>query len=232
MSTTTQDPEIGRLEEAARRIRVGDHSRRQPGQGRAPGRAALRGGHAGRAVLPRHAHPARRTRLAGSRPVHSLQGPLVDRAVRRAGPARLLPRRGARRPSTPRAPRLQGHPDMTRLPGLDMSTGSLGMGISAGHRDRPRSAPDRSERRSDVRHARRRRVPGRRGLGGGDGRGPLRPRHPHRDRRPQQAPAVRLARGRTGRPPATGGAGRARGEVGCLRLAGPGGRRPRHARRR
>jgi transketolase len=28
--------------------------------------------------------------------------------------------------------RLQGHPDMTRLPGLDMSTGSLGMGISAG----------------------------------------------------------------------------------------------------
>jgi len=27
--------------------------------------------------------------------------------------------------------RLQGHPDMTRLPGLDMSTGSLGMGISA-----------------------------------------------------------------------------------------------------
>ena len=28
--------------------------------------------------------------------------------------------------------RLQGHPDMTRLPCLDMSTGSLGMGISAG----------------------------------------------------------------------------------------------------
>jgi len=28
--------------------------------------------------------------------------------------------------------RLQGHPDMTRLPGLDMSTGSLGMGLSAG----------------------------------------------------------------------------------------------------
>jgi transketolase len=28
--------------------------------------------------------------------------------------------------------RLQGHPDMTKLPGLDMSTGSLGMGISAG----------------------------------------------------------------------------------------------------
>jgi transketolase len=27
--------------------------------------------------------------------------------------------------------RLQGHPDMTKLPGLDMSTGSLGMGISA-----------------------------------------------------------------------------------------------------
>ena len=27
--------------------------------------------------------------------------------------------------------RLQGHPDMTRLPGLDMSTGSLGTGLSA-----------------------------------------------------------------------------------------------------
>ena len=28
--------------------------------------------------------------------------------------------------------RLQGHPDMKRLPGIDMSTGSLGMGLSAG----------------------------------------------------------------------------------------------------
>ena len=67
--------------------------------------------------------------------------------------------------------RLQGHPDMTRLPGLDMSTGSLGMGISAGDGHGARR-PAHGPRRARLRDARRRRVPGGRGLGGRHGRPP------------------------------------------------------------
>ena len=125
--------------------------------------------------------------------------------------------------------RLQGHPDMLRLPGLDMSTGSLGMGISAGV-GIALGAPAVGPRRPDLRAPRRRRVPGGRSLGGGDGRRPVRPGQPRRDRGPQQAAAVRVGRGggaRAGRPPARG-PGRAGRQVVRVRLARPGGRRPRH----
>ena len=89
--------------------------------------------------------------------------------------------------------RLQGHPDMNRLPGIDMSTGSLGMGLSAGLGFAlGRSLP--GPRRAHLGAPRRRRVPGGPGLGGRP-RGPALPRRqPHRHRRPQSAPAVRLAR--------------------------------------
>ncbi len=117
-------------------------------------------------------------------------------------------------------------PDMTRLPGLDISTGRSAWayrrdGIALGGRLTGR----------DIRAfvmPRRRRVPG----GRGSGRPLWRPRstarQPHRDHRPQPAPADRLARGRTRRPAATPGPRRARRQVEGLRLAGAGGGRPRH----
>jgi hypothetical protein len=113
--------------------------------------------------------------------------------------------------------RLQGHPDMTRLPGLDMSSGSLGMGISAGM---GMALGARLTGRSSRTYVM---------LGDGECQecevwerrwprpGP--PRQPRRDRGPQPAPAIRLARRRPRRPDPTPGAGRAGGEVGRVRLA-------------
>ena len=124
--------------------------------------------------------------------------------------------------------RLQGHPDMTRLPGLDMSSGSLGMGISAamgmalGARLTGRDVRawvmlgDGECQEGEVWEAAMAapRVP---------------PRQPDRDRRPQPAPAVRLAGRRAGRPHPAPGPGRAGRQVGRVRLARPRGGRPRHA---
>ena len=56
--------------------------------------------------------------------------------------------------------RLQGHPDMTRLPGLEASTGLARPGPRGRPGDRPRGA-DARPGRPHVRHARRRRDPGR-----------------------------------------------------------------------
>ena len=72
-----------------------------------------------------------RPRLAGTRPLHPLEGPLLHRlytvlALRGYFPVEELATFDAI------DSRLQGHPDMTALPGLDMSTGSLGQGLSPG----------------------------------------------------------------------------------------------------
>ena len=69
---------------ASRSCAAVDHARAGP-----PRRSALGRRHAGRPLLPRHADPSRRARLGGPGPVHPVQGPLVDRAVRGDGAARL-----------------------------------------------------------------------------------------------------------------------------------------------
>lgn len=131
VTTTTQDPEIRRLEETARRIRVGIIR----------GVNEARAGHLGGplsaadilAALYFHAMRIRpdepdwpdRDRFVLSKG-HSSIGLYAALALRGYFPVEELltfDRCGTR---------LQGHPDMTRLPCLDMSTGSLGMGISAG----------------------------------------------------------------------------------------------------
>ncbi len=61
---------------------------------------------------------------------------------------------------------LQGHPDMKGTPGIDMSSGSLGQGVSAACGMALAAKIDN----------RRRRVRGRRGLGGGYVRRPSQPR--------------------------------------------------------
>jgi Transketolase, N-terminal subunit len=131
MTTTTQDQEIGQLEDVARRIRVGVI--RAVNQAKA--------GHLGGplsaadilAALYFHTMRVRpdeptwpdRDRFILSKG-HSSIGLYSALAVRGYFPVEELLTFDSL------GSRLQGHPDMTRLPGLDMSTGSLGMGISAG----------------------------------------------------------------------------------------------------
>jgi transketolase len=131
MTGTTQDPEIRRLEDIARRIRVGII------RGVNEAKAGHLGGplSAADVLAALYFHTMRirpdqpdwpdRDRFILSKG-HSSIGLYAALALRGYFPEEELltfDRRGSR---------LQGHPDMTRLPGLDMSTGSLGMGISAG----------------------------------------------------------------------------------------------------
>ncbi len=131
MKTTAQDPEIGRLEEAARRIRV--EIIRAVNQAKA--------GHLGGPLSAADVLAALYFRVMRIRPEepgwpdrdrfvlskgHSSIGLYAALALRGYFPVEELATFDAA------GTRLQGHPDMTKLPGLDMSTGSLGMGISAG----------------------------------------------------------------------------------------------------
>jgi transketolase len=128
--TTTQDPEIGRLEENARQIRV--EIIRAVNQAKA--------GHLGGPLSAADMLAALYFRAMRIRP-EDPDWPDRDRFVLSKGHCSIglysaLALRGyfpveelATFDSA--GSRLQGHPDMTRLPGLDMSTGSLGMGISA-----------------------------------------------------------------------------------------------------
>ena len=128
--TTTQDPEIGRLEESARQIRV--EIIRAVNQAKA--------GHLGGPLSAADMLAALYFRVMRIRP-EDPDWPDRDRFVLSKGHCSIglysaLALRGyfpveelATFDSA--GSRLQGHPDMTRLPGLDMSTGSLGMGISA-----------------------------------------------------------------------------------------------------
>jgi transketolase len=131
MTTTTQDPEIGRLEESARRIRV--EIIRAVNQAKA--------GHLGGPLSAADMLAALYFRVMRIRPEepgwpdrdrfvlskgHSSIGLYAALALRGYFPVEELATFDSA------GSRLQGHPDMTRLPGLDMSTGSLGMGISAG----------------------------------------------------------------------------------------------------
>ena len=131
MTTTSADPEIRRLEDLARQIRVGVI--------RAVNEA--RAGHLGGplsaadmlAALYFHVMRIRpedpawpdRDRFILSKG-HSSIGLYASMALRGYFPLEELATFDSA------GSRLQGHPDMSRLPGLDMSTGSLGMGISAG----------------------------------------------------------------------------------------------------
>jgi transketolase len=131
MTATTQDPEIGRLEESARRIRV--EIIRAVNQAKA--------GHLGGPLSAADMLAALYFRVMRIRPEepgwpdrdrfvlskgHSSIGLYAALALRGYFPVEELATFDSA------GSRLQGHPDMTRLPGLDMSTGSLGMGISAG----------------------------------------------------------------------------------------------------
>jgi transketolase len=131
MTVTIPDQEIRRLEEMARRIRVGVI------RGVNEAKAGHLGGPLSAAdilaalyfhvmrVRPDEPGWADRDRFILSKG-HSSIGLYATLALRGYFPVEELltfDKRGSR---------LQGHPDMTRLPALDMSTGSLGMGISAG----------------------------------------------------------------------------------------------------
>jgi transketolase len=131
MTTTTQDPDIGRLEESARRIRV--EIIRAVNQAKA--------GHLGGPLSAADVLAALYFRVLRIRPEepdwpdrdrfilskgHSSIGLYAALALRGYFPVEELATFDSA------GSRLQGHPDMTKLPGLDMSTGSLGMGISAG----------------------------------------------------------------------------------------------------
>jgi transketolase len=131
MSTTTHDAEIRRLEEVARRIRVGIIR----------GVNQAKAGHLGGPLSAADILAALYFRVMRVRPDepewpdrdrfvlskgHSSIGLYAALAVRGYFPIEELLTFDSF------GSRLQGHPDMTRLPGLDMSTGSLGMGISAG----------------------------------------------------------------------------------------------------
>ena len=131
MTITTQDQEIGRLEENARRIRVEII--------RAVNHA--KAGHLGGPLSAADMLAALYFRVMRIRPDdpgwpdrdrfvlskgHSSIGLYAALALRGYFPVEELATFDSG------GSRLQGHPDMTRLPGLDMSTGSLGMGISAG----------------------------------------------------------------------------------------------------
>ena len=131
MTSVVEDPEIGRLTEAARRIRVEvirAVNEAQAGHLGGPLSAAdmlaalyfhvLR-------VRPDEPRWPDRDRFILSKG-HSSIGLYAALALRGYFPVAELATFDAL------GTRLQGHPDMTKLPGLDMSTGSLGMGISAG----------------------------------------------------------------------------------------------------
>jgi transketolase len=131
MTATTQEQEIRRLEEAARRIRVGII--------RAVNEA--KAGHLGGPLSAADFLAALYFHVMRIRPDEP-DWPDRDRFILSKGHCSIgLYAALALRGYFPveelltfdkRGSRLQGHPDMTRLPGLDMSTGSLGMGISAG----------------------------------------------------------------------------------------------------
>lgn len=131
MTTTKQDPEIGRLEEKARRIRVEII--------RAVNKA--KAGHLGGPLSAADVFAALYFHVMRIRPEepdwpdrdrfvlskgHSSIGLYATLALRGYFPVEELGTFDSV------GTRLQGHPDMTKLPGLDMSTGSLGMGVSAG----------------------------------------------------------------------------------------------------
>ena len=131
MTATTPEQEIRRLEEAARRIRVGII--------RAVNEA--KAGHLGGPLSAADFLAALYFHVMRIRPDEP-NWPDRDRFVLSKGHSSIgLYATLAERGYFPveelltfdsLGSRLQGHPDMTRLPGLDMSTGSLGMGISAG----------------------------------------------------------------------------------------------------
>jgi transketolase len=131
MTSTTQDPGIGQLEENARRIRV--EIVRAVNEAKA--------GHLGGPLSAADMLAALYFRVMRIRPDEP-GWPDRDRFVLSKGHSSIgLYAALALRGYFPVAElatfdsagtRLQGHPDMTKLPGLDMSTGSLGMGISAG----------------------------------------------------------------------------------------------------
>ena len=204
---------------------------RLPRPRRSPRRPTVGGRHPGGALLPRSCvsvptSPTGRIATGSScRKGHSSIGLYATIALRGYFPVEELPDVRRRRLA---APGPSGHDPAA---GPRHVHGFARHGHLGGRRDGARRPPH-GPRRPDLRDARRRRVPGGRGLGGGLRGGPLRPRQPRRDRRPQQAPAVRLAGRRARRPPAAAGPGRARRQVDGLRLARPRGRRPRHGRHR
>ena len=182
------DPQL--LREMARRIRV-EVVRAV---------AHARGGHVGgplsaadllAALFPRPAHPADEPGWA-DRDRFVLSKGHCSIGLYAAGAPRLLPGRGAATFDAAHS-RLPGHPDMTRLPGLDVSTGSLGMGLSAAIGIALGARLTARDVRAFVL------------LGDGEcqegavweaamAAAQVRPRQPGGDRRPQPAPAVRLAR--------------------------------------
>jgi transketolase len=131
MNTTTRDPEIARLEEVARRIRVEI----------VRGVFTAKAGHLGGPLSAADMLAALYFRVMRIRPDEPAW-PDRDRFILSKGHCSIgLYAAMALRGFLPleelatfdsAGTRLQGHPDMTKLPGLDMSTGSLGMGISAG----------------------------------------------------------------------------------------------------
>ncbi len=145
----------------------------RPGQGRPPGRPAVGHRPAGRPVLAASCGSGPRSPAGTDRDRFVLsKGHCLDRAVQRAGPVAATSRSRSWPRSTPSARRLQGHPghDPPARPrhvhGLARAWASrpaVGMAIGA----RRRALDCRV-----VRHARRRRVPGGPGLGGGHRRPP------------------------------------------------------------
>ena len=120
---------------------------------------------------------------------------------------------------------LQGHPDMHKTPGVDMSSGSLGQGLSCGIGIQLAAARRAGDgRRPHLRSDRRRRIPGRPGLGGGAlCRRPQGARPGRRSRHERRAARLGHPRGGVAR---TG-----RRQVAGVRLDGDRCRRPRHGAR-
>jgi transketolase len=130
MMTTSEDPEVARLEELARRIRVeivrGVYGAKAGHLGGPLSAADMLAALYFHVLRIRPEEPAwpDRDRFVLSKG-HSSIGLYAAMALRGYFPIEELATFDSA------GTRLQGHPDMTRLPGLDMSTGSLGMGISA-----------------------------------------------------------------------------------------------------
>jgi transketolase len=130
MAIVSNDPQVGRLEEAARRIRV-EIIRAVNG---------AKAGHLGGPLSAADMLAALYFQVMRIRP-DDPAWPDRDRFILSKGHCSVgLYAAMALRGYFPvdelatfdqAGTRLQGHPDMTKLPGLDMSTGSLGMGISA-----------------------------------------------------------------------------------------------------